>query len=186
MANDQHGRPIREVPNDTTQEELAAGHIIPGANPPRNEEARGGFGNRDGKQGYGTDSEDGVTAVSVNEAADQPGHPHDNMRTTDEGRPTKGESEDVALGLDELEPYVDAAERQATDAPAAPRRTTHPISDTGASGEASVENLLTEDGNNVRRDVRISGQEMTFDELAAQGTNADLTNPDADSNGAGR
>jgi hypothetical protein len=184
MATDQHGRPIREVPNDTTNEELAAGHIIPGTNPPRNEDARGGFGNRDGKQGYGTDSEDGSTAVSVNEAADADGHPADNMRTTDEGRPTKGESEDVALSLDELEPYSDAAERQSIEETEIFRRSNRPAtSDTGPSGDSSIENLLTEDGNNVRRDQRISGQDMTFEDLDASGTNADLTDPDAQRGG---
>ena len=184
MANDQHGRPIREVPNDTTQEELQAGHLIAGANPPKNDEARGGFGNRDGKQGYGTDSEDGATAVSVNESADAKGHPADNMRTTDEGRPTRGESEDVALSLDELEPYADAAEQQTSDELRRLSPENRPrISDTGPSGESSEESLLTEDGNNVRRDVRISGQDMTLDELAALGTNADLTDPDAHAGG---
>ena len=183
MANDQHGRPIREIPNDTTKDELEAGHLIPGANPPRNEDARGGFGNRDGKEGYGTDSENGISAVSVNEAADRTGHPADNMRSIDEGRPTKGENEDVALSLDELEPYSDAAEQQAISKSRLLGPTNRSYaSDTGPSGEAD-ESLLTEDGNNVRRDVRISGQEMTLDELAARGTNADLTDPDANAGG---
>lgn len=181
MATDQHGRPIRELPNDTTDEELRAGHIIPGADPPRNDDARGGFGNRDGKQGYGTDSEDGISAVSVNETADAEGHPGDNMRSVSEGRPRVGVSEDVPLGLDDLEPYDPA---NAADAPpgaeplTAPRRR-NTTSDTGPSGDPSVENLLTEDGNNVRRDARISGQDMTFEDLDRDGTNADLTDPDA-------
>ena len=193
MATDQHGRPIREVPNDTTKEELEAGHIIPGADPPKNDAARGGFGNRDGKEGYG------ISAVSVNSTADAAGHPADNIRGVDEGRPTRGESEDVALRFDELETvaranqldrdldldsYADAAERDALDEARALSRANRPAtSDTGASGESSIENLLTEDGNNVRRDQRISGQEMTFDELAARGTNADLTDPDAQRGG---
>ena len=194
MANDQHGRPIREIPNDTTKDELEAGHLIPGANPPRNEDARGGFGNRDGKEGYGTDSENGISAVSVNEAADRTGHPADNMRSIDEGRPTKGESEDVPLTLDDLAPrsggdrdldaYADAAERDAAEETNIPRPANRShISDTGPSGESSVESLLTEGGNNVRRDAKISGQDFTFDELAARGTNADLTDPDAESHG---
>ncbi len=202
MPTDQHGRPIREVPNDTTQEELAAGHIIPGANPPKNDDARGGFGNRDGKQGYGTDSEDGISAVSVNSTADAQGHPADNMRSVDEGRPTRSENEDLALSLDELQTVRDANERDARDgngdldayADAAERdavqetRILEPAnrprtSDTGPSGESSAENLLTEDGNNVRRDVKISGQDFTLDELAAAGTNADLTDPDAERHG---
>jgi hypothetical protein len=87
MSIDPKNRPVREIPNDTTDEELQAGHIIPGADPPKNDAARGGFGNRDGKQGFGTDSSDGITSVSVNEDADKPGHPADNLRGDDEGRP---------------------------------------------------------------------------------------------------
>ncbi|MCC3156129.1 hypothetical protein LJ737_02715 [Hymenobacter sp. 15J16-1T3B] len=87
MSIDPKNRPVREIPNDTTDEELQAGHIIPGADPPKNEAARGGFGNRDGKQGFGTDSSDGISSVSVNEDADKPGHPADNIRGDDEGRP---------------------------------------------------------------------------------------------------
>ncbi|WP_400192849.1 hypothetical protein [Hymenobacter sp. B81] len=94
MAIDPHNRPVRVINDDTTDQELAAGHIIPGADPPKNEDARGGFGNRDGKQGFGTDSSDGITAVSVNEDADKPGHPADNIRGDDEGRPTE-ENDDM-------------------------------------------------------------------------------------------
>ncbi len=84
-----HDRPVRVI-DDTSNnmEDMLAGHIIDGANPPKNEDQRGGFGNRDGKQGYGTDSSDGPTGVSVNEDADSPSHPKDNMRTEDEGRGT--------------------------------------------------------------------------------------------------
>ncbi|MCB2406440.1 hypothetical protein [Hymenobacter lucidus] len=85
MAIDPNNRPVRVINDDTTDEELAAGHIIPGANPPKNEAARGGFGNREGKEGYGTDSGTGSTAVSVNEDADRADHPADNIRTADEG-----------------------------------------------------------------------------------------------------
>jgi hypothetical protein len=90
MAIDPHNRPVREIPNDTTDEEMRAGHIIPGADPPKNEDARGGFGNREGAQGYGTDSAAGITAVSVNKDADKPGNPADNMRSDAEGRPVIG------------------------------------------------------------------------------------------------
>ncbi|HEX8348350.1 MAG TPA: hypothetical protein VF598_00180, partial [Hymenobacter sp.] len=72
--------------DDTTDEELQAGHLIAGGSPPKNESARGGFGNRDGKEGYGSDSNDGNTATTVNEEADKMGHPADNMRATEEGR----------------------------------------------------------------------------------------------------
>ncbi|TGE15058.1 hypothetical protein [Hymenobacter elongatus] len=85
MAIDPNNRPVRVINDDTTNEELAAGHIIPGANPPKNEAARGGFGNRDGKEGFGTDSGNGSTAVSVNEDADRVTHPADNIRSAEEG-----------------------------------------------------------------------------------------------------
>lgn len=79
---------IRVIENNTDYEEMQAGHIIPGADPPKNEEQRGGFGNRDGKSGFGSDSSDGPTAVSVNDQADQAEPPKDNMRTDEEGRGT--------------------------------------------------------------------------------------------------
>ena len=89
MAIDPNNRPIRVINDDTTEQEMQDGHRIPNADPPKNEAARGGFGNRDGKEGYGTDSEDGITAVSVNANADRAGHPNDNMRTSEEGRPDR-------------------------------------------------------------------------------------------------
>ena len=85
MAIDPNNRPVRVINNDTTNEEFQAGHIIPDADPPKNEAARGGFGNRDGKEGFGTDSGTGSTAVSVNENTDRPNHPADNIRSADEG-----------------------------------------------------------------------------------------------------
>ena len=179
---DQHGRPIREVPNDTTKEEMEAGHHTPGGDPPKNDDARGGFGNRDGKQGYGTDSEDGVTAVSVNSRADSDTQPKDNMRSTAEGRPLAANQD--GGGADELDGYADAAEFQAAnDATAQLRRQL--ASDTGASGEPPETNpALTEDGNNVRPDAAISGQDgLTFAELARRGTNASITDPDAKESG---
>ncbi len=68
-------RPIRHI--DSTGEdmtEMEAGHLVPGADPPKNEQARGGFGDRDGKTGYGTDSGEGSTAVSTNENSEDSGH----------------------------------------------------------------------------------------------------------------
>ena len=61
-------RPVRHI--DSTGEDMAemeAGHLVPGADPPKNEHARGGFGDRDGKTGFGSDSGNGATAVTVND-----------------------------------------------------------------------------------------------------------------------
>lgn len=120
MATDAHNRPIREIPNDTTAEELQAGHIIPGAHPPKNEDARGGYGNRDGKEGFGTDSGSGSTAVSVNENADKVEHPHDNMRTSDEGRPDRANQDLPSPDSEVISPAgpvdeLDADDARATD-----------------------------------------------------------------------
>ena len=90
MAVDPNDRPVRQEPNDKIDEqELHASNIIPGADPPKNENARGGFGNRDGKEGFGTDSATGITAVSMNRNEDNLTPPPDNMRTADEGRPDR-------------------------------------------------------------------------------------------------
>src|SRR4028118_241925 len=60
-------RRVRVIESNTDYEEMQAGHIIPGADPPKNESARGGFGDRDGRNGFGTDSSDGATSLSMNE-----------------------------------------------------------------------------------------------------------------------
>ncbi|TPG64384.1 hypothetical protein [Hymenobacter nivis] len=86
MPVDPNNRPIRVINDDTTDEEMRAGHHIPNADPPKNEAARGGFGNRDGKQGFGSDTAGGSTALGVNENADDMAPPADNMRSDDEGR----------------------------------------------------------------------------------------------------
>lgn len=68
-------RPIRHI--DSTGEdmtEMEMGHLVPGADPPKNEQARGGFGDRDGKTGYGSDSGEGVSAVTTNENSEESGH----------------------------------------------------------------------------------------------------------------
>ncbi len=88
MAIDPNNRPIRVINDDTTNEEMEAGHHIPNADPPKNDDARGGFGNREGKQGYGSDTAGGETALGVNETADDMAPPRDNMRSDDEGRPS--------------------------------------------------------------------------------------------------
>jgi hypothetical protein len=68
-------RPVRVI--DSTGEdmtEMAAGHLVPGADPPKNEHARGGFGDRDGKTGFGSDSGEGVSAVTVNDDSNESSH----------------------------------------------------------------------------------------------------------------
>ncbi|KAA5546540.1 hypothetical protein [Adhaeribacter rhizoryzae] len=60
-------RRVRVIESNTDYEEMQAGHIIPGADPPKNDHARGGFGDRDGRNGFGTDTGDGATAISINE-----------------------------------------------------------------------------------------------------------------------
>lgn len=82
-------RPVRVIEDDTSEQEMRAGHIIPGADPPKNEHQRGGFGNRDGKQGFGSDTaSEGPSATGVNDYADDGTPPPDNMRTEAEGRGT--------------------------------------------------------------------------------------------------
>lgn len=65
-------RRIRVIESDTDFEEMQAGHIIPGADPPKNDHARGGFGDRDGRNGFGTDTSNGSTAISLNEDTESP------------------------------------------------------------------------------------------------------------------
>ena len=89
MAIDPNNRPIRVINDDTSNEEMEAGHHIPNADPPKNEAARGGFGNRDGKEGFGSDTSGGETALGVNETADSMSPPSDNMRSNDEGRASR-------------------------------------------------------------------------------------------------
>lgn len=82
-------RPVRVIEEDTSELEMRAGHIIPGADPPKNEHQRGGYGNRDGKEGFGSDTAgQGPSATGVNDYADDGTPPPDNMRTEDEGRGT--------------------------------------------------------------------------------------------------
>ncbi|HEY4651155.1 MAG TPA: hypothetical protein VIG72_07060 [Pontibacter sp.] len=84
-----NNRPVRVIEEDTSELEMQAGHIIPGADPPKNEHQRGGFGNRDGKEGFGSDTAgQGPSAVGVNDYSDDGTPPPDNMRTEDEGRGT--------------------------------------------------------------------------------------------------
>jgi len=118
MAIDPNNRPIRVINDDTSAQEMEDGHRIPNADPPKNEAARGGFGNRDGKEGYGTDSENGITAVSVNADADRLGHPKDNMRTAEEGaeqRPNQDLPDDTLDDTDFIMPVRPVDEIDALD-----------------------------------------------------------------------
>jgi len=65
-------RRIRVIESNSDYEEMQAGHIIPGADPPKNDHARGGFGDRDGRNGFGTDTSNGSTAISLNEDTEDP------------------------------------------------------------------------------------------------------------------
>jgi hypothetical protein len=194
MSIDPKNRPVREIPNDTTDEELQAGHIIPGADPPKNEAARGGFGNRDGKQGFGTDSSDGISAVSVNEDADKPGHPADNMRGDDEGRPTS-ENDDMPTGdaldrrrlpddLDEIEGDSRRARNAGEDLTdedelnIVDRR-----NDFGDDDDDDSSSGLAGEGT---RGGRSTGGAIDYNSKASDArpdTNADLTDPDAQESG---
>lgn len=159
MAIDPNNRPVRVIEDDTTEQEMKAGHITPGGDPPKNEAARGGFGNREGKEGYGTDSGSGITAVSVNEDADKHEHPADNMRTTDEGQPNRPNQDlpaDEDLDLEVRRP-VDELDRD--DARGGPDEMSDPDSGVGMG------QMERPTGTNA--------------DLARQGTNADLTDPNA-------
>jgi len=113
MAIDPNNRPIRVINDDTTNEEMEAGHHIPNADPPKNEAARGGFGNRDGKEGFGSDTSGGETALGVNETADSMSPPKDNIRSQDEGRPDR-ENQDLPAD-DDLTDTIESSGRPIDD-----------------------------------------------------------------------
>ncbi|GGG39632.1 hypothetical protein [Hymenobacter glacieicola] len=161
MAIDPNDRPIRVINDDTTEQELAAGHIIPGANPPKNEEARGGFGDRmGGPQGYGTDSSGGITAVSVNENAD------DNQRI---GQETFLSNEEGRQDL----PNQDMP--QDRDPDLQPRR---PVDELDADDDRPGRDEMRNPNSRVGMG-QMEQRQPNNDELARQGTNADLTDPNA-------
>ncbi|GAB3230781.1 hypothetical protein GCM10027346_16700 [Hymenobacter seoulensis] len=159
MAIDPNNRPVRVINDDTTDQELSAGHIIPGADPPKNEAARGGFGNRDGKEGYGTDSENGITSLSVNEDADKAQRPADNMRSNDEGRSDR--------------PNQDMPDDR--DADMRPRR---PVDELDADDDRPGRDEMRNPNSRVGMG-QMEQRQPNNDELARQGTNADLTDPNA-------
>lgn len=159
MAIDPNNRPVRVINDDTTDQELAAGHIIPGADPPKNESARGGFGNRDGKEGYGTDSETGLTSLSVNEEADKVGRPADNLRSNEEGRQDLPNQDMPADRDPDLQPRRPVDELDADD---------------DRPGRDEMRNPNSRVGMGQMEQVQPNNEE-----LARQGTNADLTDPNA-------
>lgn len=161
MAIDPNNRPVRVINDDTTEQELAAGHIIPGADPPKNEAARGGFGNRDGKEGFGTDSGSGITAVSVNEDADRAEHPADNIRSSGEGRP-------------------DRPNQDLPDERAAALEARRPVDELDADDNRPSRDEMENPDSRVGMDqMEPKPLPTTNANLARQGTNADLTDPNA-------
>src|SRR5215208_1579178 len=83
-------RPLHVI-NSTGEDmaEMEAGHMVPGADPPKNDHARGGFGDRDGKTGYGSDSGEGVSAVTVNNDSDE------SSNIIPDGLPTAAHADEV-------------------------------------------------------------------------------------------
>jgi hypothetical protein len=173
MAIDPNNRPVRVINEDTTEQELAAGHIIPNADPPKNEAARGGFGNRDGKEGFGTDSGSGNTSISVNEDADKVGHPADNILTVGEGADEQADQDMPDSDLpsaDTVRRPPSASEANATKA----QRTLHGAGESDIDG---IRNTLTKDDHDVPT-VQDSPTGRATPE-----TNADLNDPNAQESG---
>jgi hypothetical protein len=97
-------RRIRVIESNTDYEEMAAGHIIPGADPPKNDHARGGFGDRDGRNGFGTDAGEGMTALSMNEDSEDPNAHTDGLQTSaqlNNRQPSAVGDDDDDLGTDD-------------------------------------------------------------------------------------
>jgi hypothetical protein len=161
MAIDPNKRPVRVIEEDTTDQELAAGHIIPGADPPKNEAARGGFGDRmGGPQGYGTDSSGGITAVSVNENADDTNRINqETFLSNEEGREDRP-NQDMPDDRDEdMQPRRAVDELEADDDRPGKDEMLNPNSRVGMG--------------------QMEQRQPNNDELARQGTNADLTDRNA-------
>ena len=158
-------RPIRVINDDTSNEEMEAGHRIPNADPPKNEAARGGFGNREGKEGYGSDTAGGETALGVNETADNMSPPQDNMRSQDEGRDNRANQD-----LPARETYEDDADLVAVHEPARP---TNEL-DTDRRG-FSVDEMLNPDSR-----VGMGQMEARpVEPITGTDTNAEITDPGA-------
>jgi hypothetical protein len=164
MAIDPNDRPVRVINDDTSEQEMAAGHITPGGDPPKNEAARGGFGNREGKEGYGTDSGTGITAVAVNEDADRVEHPADNIRSDDEGRP--------------VQPNEDIPNPDLIDDDETPIEARRPVDELDADDDRSGPDEMQDPDSGIGMGQMEQRQPNNAD-LARQGTNADLTDPNA-------
>ncbi len=164
MAIDPKDRPVRVINDDTTNEEFEAGHIVPGADPPKNEEARGGFGDRmGGPQGYGTDSATGITAVSVNENADKNNRVgQETFLSNEEGRQDRP-NQDMPTDEDLIENDL------------APRR---PLDELDADDERSGPDEMEDPESRVGMG-QMEQIQPNNDALAREGTNADLTDPNA-------
>ncbi|MBC6608202.1 hypothetical protein H8B13_15345 [Hymenobacter sp. BT188] len=175
MAIDPNNRPVRVINDDTTDQELAAGHIIPDADPPKNEAARGGFGNRDGKEGFGTDSGSGNTSISVNEDADKVGHPADNMLTVGEG------ANEIA---DQDIPDPDMLD----DDDAEPRKRPNPSEANATKAQRTLHGAGESDVDGIRATLTASDHDVSTVRDSAPGeatpeTNADLNDPNAQESG---
>ena len=158
-------RPIRVINDDTSNEEMEAGHRIPNADPPKNEAARGGFGNREGKEGYGSDTAGGETALGVNETADNMSPPKDNMRSQDEGRDNRANQD-----LPARETYEDDADLVAVHEP------TRPTNELDADRRGfSVDEMLNPDSR-----VGMGQMEARpVEPITGTDTNAEITDPGA-------
>lgn len=165
MAIDPNNRPIRVINDDTTDEEMMAGHYIPNADPPKNEAARGGFGNRDGKEGFGSDTAGGETALGVNETADNMSPPQDNIRSEDEGRDDRANQD-----LPARETYDDDPDLVAVHEPARPRSET----------EADDQGFAVDEMLNPNSRVGMGEMEpRPIEPITGTDTNAELTDPGA-------
>jgi hypothetical protein len=177
MAIDPNNRPIRVINDDTTDEELAAGHIIPGADPPKNEAARGGFGNRDGKEGFGTDSGSGNTSISVNEDADKVGHPADNILTVEEGANERADRDMPEATLAAEDDDDDQPRKKLTPSEANATKAQRTLHGAGESDIDGIRDTLNKGDHDVST-VRDSDPGEATPE-----TNADLNDPNAQESG---
>lgn len=165
MAIDPNDRPIRVINDDTSDEEMRAGHYIPNADPPKNEAARGGFGNREGREGFGSDTAGGETALGVNDNADNMSPPPDNMRSEDEGRDDRANQD-----LPGRETYDDDTDLVAIHDPARPANEVAADDSRGGIDEMLNPNSRVGMGEMEQRPT---------EPITGTDTNAELTDPGA-------